>query len=161
MIIHISGTVGSGKTYLGNLYKNKFNVIDTDDWMDEYSAIHKKFNKSSYIKFITDKMKSVKKNTLLVGILENYNVFPEINTNYKIFLSISIDKLFQQYNQRLVRHICKNKDEYLDKIENGKLPVFRTKEELKKIKDYDTMIHKKHGYKTMHFDKVKLFLDSL
>jgi dephospho-CoA kinase len=38
MIIHITGTSGSGKTYIGELFnKNKnINVIDIDNWMEEF-----------------------------------------------------------------------------------------------------------------------------
>lgn len=42
MIIHIAGTSGSGKTYIGNLLKKDYNVIDLDDWTEEFNK--KKLN---------------------------------------------------------------------------------------------------------------------
>ena len=42
MIIHIAGTSGSGKTYIGNLLKKDCNVIDLDDWTEEFNK--KKLN---------------------------------------------------------------------------------------------------------------------
>jgi uridine kinase len=46
MIIHIAGTSGSGKTYIGDLFKKDCNVIDLDDWTEEFN---KKKNKNNII----------------------------------------------------------------------------------------------------------------
>ena len=51
MIIHISGTSGAGKSYIGNLFKKDCNVIDLDDWTEEFDKKKIKNNKE-FIKFI-------------------------------------------------------------------------------------------------------------
>ena len=54
ILSHITGTPGSGKTYIGNMlkkYSNKIKIIDTDDWRDLFynnkniSKLNNKVNK--------------------------------------------------------------------------------------------------------------------
>jgi len=124
MIIHISGTSGSGKTYIGNIFKNIMNVIDTDDWTEEYDKIIKVKTKKSFIDFIQNKINNLDKNkiNLLVGYLDVYInnkliIFPITENNcFKFYIKILPKKLFIQYNSRIINWICKNKKEALSKI---------------------------------------------
>jgi uridine kinase len=108
MIIHIAGTSGSGKTYIGDLFKKDCNVIDLDDWTEEFNKKKIKNNKE-FIKFIDDKINKLDENeiNLLVGYLDVYMnnkliVYP-LKTNFKFFIKISPKQLFIQYNTRLLQ----------------------------------------------------------
>jgi dephospho-CoA kinase len=58
MIIHICGSSGSGKTYIGNMFKNKINVIDLDDWTEEFNKKTLK-TKKTFMLFIDEKLKKL------------------------------------------------------------------------------------------------------
>ena len=143
MIIHIAGTSGSGKTYIGNLFKKDFNVIDLDDWTEEFNKKKLKNNKK-FIKFIDNKINKLDENkkNLLVGYLDVYInnkliVYP-LKTNFKFFIKISPKQLFIQYNTRIVNYICKNKNNIILNFNKNKLPSnFKTIEELEKEYNID------------------------
>ena len=173
MIIHIAGTTGSGKTFIGNLFKdsvnNSFNVIDIDDWTQEFQKkINQnklKQNKKSFINFIQSKINKLNKNkiNLLVGYIDfhiknNTIVFP-IDTNYKLFIDISPDILFKQYNTRLVNYICSNKEKLIKSINsiNNKKPIpnFKNMAEIDKMLNDDIQLYvNKMGYVLMSQDKI-------
>jgi adenylate kinase family enzyme len=142
LIIHIAGTSGSGKTYIGNLFNKDCNVIDLDDWTEEFNKKDIKNNKE-FIKFMDDKINKLDQNkiNLLVGYLDVYInnklvVYP-LKTNFKFFIKISPKKLFLQYNTRIVNYICKNKNNIILNLNNNKLPPkFKNKEDLEK--EYNT-----------------------
>lgn len=143
MIIHIAGTSGSGKTYIGNLFKKKYNVIDLDDWTEEFNK-NKIKEKKKFIKFIDDKINKLNKNkiNLLVGYLDYYInnelVVYVLKTNYKFFIKISPKKLFIQYNTRIVNYICKNKNNIILNLNKNKLPPrCKTMEDLEKEYNID------------------------
>jgi len=166
MIIHIAGTSGSGKTYIGNIFKNIMNVIDTDDWTEEYDKINKVKTKKSFIDFIQNKLDNLHKNkiNLLVGYLDVYIenkliIFP-IETKYKFYIKISPKKLFIQYNSRIINWICKNKKKALSKINNYELLQFKNLDEIEKQynKDYNAYVIK-HKYKLYSQHKIIKFLN--
>ena len=166
MIIHISGSSGSGKTYIGNLFKNKINVIDTDDWTEEYDKIIKVKTKKSFIDFIQNKINNLDENkiNLLVGYLDFYInnkllIFPIIS-KYKFYIKIIPKKLFIQYNSRIINWICKNKEEAISKINHYKLLPFRTLDEIKKQykNDYNDYVVKLN-YKLYTQNKIIKFLE--
>ena len=143
MIIHIAGTSGSGKTYIGYLFKKDCNVIDLDDWTEEFNKKEKKNNKE-FIKFIDNKIYKLNENkiNLLVGYLDVYMsnkliIYP-LKTNFKFFIKISSKKLFIQYNTRIVNYICKNKNDIFLNLNKSKLPPnFKTIEDLEKEYNID------------------------
>ena len=143
MIIHIAGTSGSGKTYIGNLLKKDYNVIDLDDWTEEFNKKKIKHNKE-FIKFIDDKINKLDENeiNLLVGYLDVYMnnkliVYP-LKTNFKFFIKISPKQLFIQYNTRLLNYICKNKNNIILNLNKNKLPPnFTPIEDLEKEYNID------------------------
>ena len=143
MIIHIAGTSGSGKTYIGDLFKKDCNVIDLDDWTEEFNKKKIKNNKE-FIKFIDDKINKLDENkiNLLVGYLDVYInnkliVYP-LKTNFKFFIKISPKQLFIQYNTRILNYICKNKNNIILNLNKNKLPPnFKTIEDLKKEYNID------------------------
>jgi ABC-type dipeptide/oligopeptide/nickel transport system ATPase subunit len=127
MIIHIAGASGSGKTYIGNLFIDRMNVIDLDNWTEEFNKKKLKTNKK-FITFIDDKINKLDQNkiNLLVGYLDVYInnkliIYP-LKTNFKFFIKISPQKLFIQYNMRLVNYICKNKNNIILNIKKNILP---------------------------------------
>ena len=143
MIIHIAGTSGSGKTYIGNLLKKDYNVIDLDDWTEEFNKKKIKHNKE-FIKFIHDKINKLDENkiNLLVGYLDVYMnnkliIYP-LKTNFKFFIKISTKQLFIQYNTRILNYICKNKNNIILNLNKKKLPPnFKTIEDLEKEYNID------------------------
>jgi len=143
MIIHIAGTSGSGKTYIGDLFKKDCNVIDLDDWTEEFNKKKIKNNKE-FIKFIDDKINKLDENkiNLLVGYLDVYMnnkliVYP-LKTNFKFFIKISPKQLFIQYNTGILNYICKNKNNIILNLNKNKLPPnFKTIEDLKKEYNID------------------------
>lgn len=148
MIIHIAGTSGSGKTYIGNLFKKYCNVIDLDDWTEEFNK-NKIKEKKEFIKFIDDKINKLNKNkiNLLVGYLDYYInnelIVYALKTNFKFFIKISPKKLFIQYNTRIVNYICKNKNNIILNLNKNKLPPkFKTIEDLEKEynNDYNSYV---------------------
>ena len=166
MIIHIAGTSGLGKTYIGNMFKNSMNVIDTDDYTEEYNKIIKVKTKKSFIDFIQNKINNLDKNkiNLLVGYLDFYInnkliIFPII-TKYKFYIKIVPKKIFIQYNSRIINWICKNKEEALNKINHYKLLPFRTLDEIEKQykKDYNDYVVK-YKYKLYSQNKIIKFLE--
>ena len=143
MIIHIAGTSGSGKTYIGDLFKKDCNVIDLDDWTEEFNKKKIKNNKE-FIKFIDDKINKLDENeiNLLVGYLDVYMnnkliIYP-LKTNFKFFIKISPKQLFIQYNTRLLNYICKNKNNIILNLNKNKLPPnFTPIEDLEKEYNID------------------------
>jgi S-methylmethionine-dependent homocysteine/selenocysteine methylase len=143
MIIHIAGTSGSGKTYIGDLFKKECNVIDLDDWTEEFNKKKIKNNKE-FIKFIDNKINKLDENkiNLLVGYLDVYVnnkliIYP-LKTNFKFFIKISPKQLFIQYNTRMVNYICKNKNNIILNLNKNKLPpIFKTIEDLEKEYNID------------------------
>jgi adenylate kinase family enzyme len=166
MIIHICGSSGSGKTYIGNLFKNKINVIDLDDWTEEFNKKTLK-TKKTFMSFIDEKLKKLN-DCLLVGYLDvfiqNKIIIYDIDTPYKFFIKIPLKQLFKQYNSRIVKIICKNKNDILDVIEKNNydaLPVFKTINELKNIYEKDVENYKNLGYKMLNQDKIIKCIDNI
>ena len=143
MIIHIAGTSGSGKTYIGNLLKKDCNVIDLDDWTEEFNK-KKIIHNKEFIKFIDDKINKLDENNinLLVGYLDIYMnnkliIYP-LKTNFKFFIKISPKQLFIQYNTRILNYICKNKNNIILNLNKNKLPPnFTPIEDLEKEYNID------------------------
>jgi hypothetical protein len=77
------------------------NVIDTDDWNEEYNKIIKVKTKKSFIDFIQNKI------NLLVGYLDFYInnklIIFSIITKYKFYIKIVPKKLFIQCNSRIIK----------------------------------------------------------
>ena len=143
MIIHISGTSGAGKSYIGNLFKKDCNVIDLDDWTEEFNKKKIKNNKE-FIKFIDDKINKLDENkiNLLVGYLDIYTnnklIIYLLKTKFKFFIKITPKQLFIQYNTRIVNYICKNKNNIILNLNKNKLPYdFKTIENLEKEYNID------------------------
>jgi len=128
MIIHISGSSGSGKTTIGNKIKKMFNnkvaVFDVDDLHMNPLTRPKYWNKLNKTKTITEAKKvwkklihktiteTIEKNSnkiiVFVGLIQmslpsKYNkCFYEIpNVNYKFFLDVPINLLLERYYTRL------------------------------------------------------------
>lgn len=167
MIIQISGTPGSGKTYIGLKFKNKYNVIDTDDWMEEFYKSNLKKTKINFLKFMDKKIHNLdnKKNNLLVGMLDffidNELIVYPVKSKYKFFIKISTKNLFLQYNKRLINWICKNKNNAVSIIKKYNLLPFKNLNEIKKMYDDDYSVYvNKLKYILLNKHKIIDFLNN-
>lgn len=158
MIIHIAGSPGSGKSYLGDMIEKKYKdvkVVDTDVWRDQYFDTTKKTSAKGYSSFITEQIKKLNnKNVVLVGVLDDYiggkDVFPTVKADVKLFLKMDMSVLYKQYNTRLLKYICKNKSELSKRITSGKSLEsykFKSEEELGNVYQTDYALYvTKHKY---------------
>lgn len=117
MIIHVSGTTGSGKTYLGNFMSQIYNrkklvVVDLDTLFHlildvhpdaSFEVIEKELK--SYISRITKKFD----NTLLVGYsdvkVDGKIKFIDVHPDKRYFIDIPLEDLIRQYNKRADKQV--------------------------------------------------------
>lgn len=158
MIIHVSGSSGSGKTYIGAKFEKELYVVDIDDWTNEYREKYrgKKPTKKSFLKFIDSKIKSLKKKIpliLLVGFIDifidNKLVIYKLEAEHKYFIDIDIDKLFMQFNNRTIKYIINNKKHILKDLENNIYPYFKSRLQIENDFKFD---------KVEYVDKLKYTL---
>ena len=119
MLIHVSGTTGSGKTYLGNLMSEiydpkKLLVVDLD------MVFHTVMNSKDILKIekIEDRIEAIRdavrhdileltgkyKNVLVVGysdfLVNGRAYFVDLGADKRFFIDIPIDALLKQYKYR-------------------------------------------------------------
>lgn len=122
VVIHIAGTSGSGKSWLGMLMKRiypdkKLHVVDLDDIFkreidrtvgikeveDRYHAIE------THVLDKINKLKHMHSNLLITGysdfVIDNKVRYVELGAERKYFIDIPIDQLIQQYRSRAGHHI--------------------------------------------------------
>jgi hypothetical protein len=169
MIIHIAGTSGSGKSYIGNLYTKKINVVELDDWTEEYEKEESKKSVRSFVKFITAKLHKLdpKSVHLLVGYLDLHIagkvvVYP-LATKYKFFIKMSADALFIQYNLRLLNIIIRDKALISKKIKAGELLYqFKTIDEIKSMYKRDAELYvTKNKYLELSHSQITQVIDKI
>ena len=128
LIIHISGSSGSGKTILGNKLKEQFKskivVEDLDDLRAKFVKKHyggydkiwskKKFkwDKNAYQKWIYDFINKQKKTIIFVGLNAmpwwHKDFYYDLNSNYNFYIDISDDKIWEQRCMRFINDDLKN-----------------------------------------------------
>lgn len=111
MIIHICGTSGSGKSFIGELFRKSMTVVDTDDWIVEFMKKNRNRTVTGFQKFIEHKVRSLNtdKINLLVGYLDHLSVrYPLTESTYKFFIKSTARKVFQQFNLRTLKWTCTN-----------------------------------------------------
>ena len=171
MIIHIAGSTGSGKSYIGNIFSEKINVIDLDDWTEQFSKLLGTKTKSKFIKFIDKQISKLndKEINLLVGYLDYYVdnelIMYELETKYKFFIKIPIKQLSIQYNTRLLNWITKNKNivnDMIKKYQNIYHYQFKSIEEIKSMYDNDVINYvKKYKYKFLTQKQIITIINKL
>lgn len=172
IIYHISGTPGSGKSYIcaNKKIKKKYKTIDSDYWIIEfdkkYSNILGRNARDAYEIFINntiDKYHSKKDKYIICGILDKIFtingktlrppkiIFPK--TTKKIFIKIEIDKLFYQINNRTLHRLCLDKNDIENDLKNGNdkylnrvISRFKSMDNLKNTLSHDIKFHKAIGY---------------
>ena len=132
MIIHITGSVGSGKTTLGNklikYFNDKIIVKDIDELRDEFikkiyglnSNNIIKFDKKLYQEYIDNYInKNIKFNKPLIFVGLNImpwfhkNHYYDFHSNYNFFIKLSDKETIKQKCKRLLLHIAENDMDYL------------------------------------------------
>jgi adenylate kinase family enzyme len=111
LIIHISGTQGSGKSTLGNKlikkYKSKINVFDLDNLLADYNQTNKDITYQSYLDEIIKKYKNkpilfVGLNAeLCLGLMEDSDIVYELNADYKFYIETSLTTLKQRFFRQI------------------------------------------------------------
>ncbi len=119
IIIHISGSPGSGKTTIGNKLKQHFKakvvVKDLDDLFSEYmEAYTTKFNPIKYQKFIDNFIENNRKKSIIfVGLNGEHltKTFYDIHADYKFFIDLPTEINLQ-------RHFNRELNSWLNWMEN-------------------------------------------
>jgi len=119
MIIHISGSPGSGKTTIGKKlkqhFKSKVVVKDLDDLFSEYMESNTtKFNPKKYQKYIDNFIETNhKKPIILVGLNQEHltKTLYDVYADHKFFINLPTEI-------NLRRHFDREFDNWLDWMEN-------------------------------------------
>ena len=108
IIVHISGSPGSGKTTLGNKikkhYGNNIVVKDLDDLFKEYIAkTQQKFNPKKYQKYIDNFIENNNKKTIIfVGLNKEHMTATlyDVRPDYKYFIDLPIEVNLERHFNR-------------------------------------------------------------
>ncbi len=130
MIIHVSGSTGSGKTYLGNFISELYDrkrllVVDLDQLFRDVlnrpdikntadsDELYKKINDAvrKQVAAICAKFKNV----LFVGysdvLIDGKVKYVELDADYRFFIDIPFSRLVEQYRNRAGRHVMSTRRE--------------------------------------------------
>lgn len=118
MIIHISGSSGSGKTYLGNKLKKRFGkkiqVKDLDQLRDEFinkyydTSKGYSFSEKKYQKYINEYIKKVKKPLIFVGLNDNHfgktkSLYYNLQSDYNYYIDLDDETIVKQKCERFIK----------------------------------------------------------
>jgi len=172
MIIHISGTPGSGKTTLGEQlkekYKDKIIVYDTDEFIQHHNKAGKKLSeieksstveeyKKAWLEILgneINKFISKHPNRIIVftGILSNFSpddTIYEIQADHKYRLNVPLNEIMRRYYMRLCNdeknRTNKKSNEYWNKVADDVYHISSSKD-ITYGYNKDVEWHNKHGY---------------
>lgn len=171
MIIHISGTPGSGKTYLGKKIKKKypkFVVYDTDLFLHgvKKSEVRTKTKwKNTLERRINSFIrKNKRKFIIFVGDLNNYSpdgsryIIKQSKLN--IFYDVKLPTLLKRYyNREVCDGLLKDKV-YMDDIINGEFSIPSTKKFISEYKK-DIKWHEKYKYDFLNEKQILNLIDNI
>jgi adenylylsulfate kinase-like enzyme len=184
VVIHISGSPGSGKTtilkYLQKKYKKyediifkdtddfsvplfkskKFNKIDSDR---DRGILYKKYMEKEINDFINDHKGKI---IILAGLTLYFSIphykahSPKIKAEqfYGFFIDISNSKLIEQRFNRDIKEICLNIRKHEKSILSGKLEISFSASSVKNYARIEKAYYEKIGYK---LKKEKKILESI
>lgn len=125
VVIHVSGTTGSGKSWLGELMKriypdSRLHVVDLDIIFK--SAMGRSTNMSDKISYIENfvqthikKLRGRYQNLLITGysdvMIDRDVHYVELGADHKYFIDLPVDQLIQQYRRRASHYIASTNDE--------------------------------------------------
>jgi adenylate kinase family enzyme len=181
IVIHISGSTGSGKTTVGNWitenYGNYFAVKDTDEFIqrgDEEAMRLSQFSEGSeeYLNALkslkTRKIdefiiKNIDKHIVFVGLMDHFGLRPFYDitrATYKIFIDIKPSDLIQQYYSRLTKFSETTWSSIWNDVAIGEdyIPSSR---ELIKDNGFLWCEHKQFNYQLMTHTDIKNFITQL
>ena len=137
IIIHISGASGSGKTFLGNIIKEKLKnnciVKDLDDLRDEFINKfygNKKWtyiDENEYQQYINDYINKQKKPIVFVGLNDNTiygknkKLYYNLHSQYNYYIEIDDMTIVKQKCLRLLNSIQNDKFAMNDLIKNNEM----------------------------------------
>lgn len=141
---------------------SKFNA--TGKKTKEQKKLEKQYEKN-YTNYIVNKFKKLHKQEqkyLLVGhffMFDDYMI--DIDTKNKVYMNIDVDTLFYRRNSRLLKDYVKNKNYFLNLLEEGEefwkynyLWNFKDSKELGKELNKSKRYYKKYNYKEMNEDDI-------
>ena len=137
IIIHISGASGSGKTFLGNIIKEKLKnnciIKDLDDLRDEFINKfygNKKWtyiDENEYQQYINDYINKQKKPIVFVGLNDNTiygknkKLYYNLHSQYNYYIEIDDMTIVKQKCLRLLNSIQNDKFAMNDLIKNNEM----------------------------------------
>jgi adenylate kinase family enzyme len=140
LIIHITGSQGSGKSTLGNKlkdkYGNKIHIYDLDDLHNEYSKISSKFN-DNYQEYINQTIKTnISKPLIFVGLdaelclglMEDSDIVYELQADHKFYIESTNETLKQRFFRQIDKLENRKEwffDEWIKKPEETQNKLFR------------------------------------
>ena len=161
VLVYITGTPGSGKTYLLNSLSSTYDTYDTDDWKDKRSDIKK------HVRMIKAKDTNTHV-SVIAGILDHLSPDIEQLFDYKFFMTVSTEQLYKQINTRLVHIICKTKNQiiklirkYDDKTLKFSHLQFKPLKQVKKEYHRDLATYKRRGYQCLSAKDIRRLIYKL
>lgn len=118
MIIHISGSSGSGKSYLGNKIQKKFGkkikVKDLDNLRHEFISKYYdtsksySFSEKKYQKYINEYIKKVRKPLIFVGLNDNHfgktkSLYYNLQAYHKYYINLDDETIIKQKCKRFIK----------------------------------------------------------
>lgn len=110
IIIHISGSQGSGKSTLGNKLKYKFgDAIDVHDLDDLNSQFSQNNNDETYQNFLNNIITTREKPIIFVGLdaemclgtMEDSDIIYDLSANYKFYIESSTETIKQRFFRQI------------------------------------------------------------
>jgi len=173
MIIHITGSAGSGKTTLGKkLIKlfPKYKIIETDGFITSKDRIKRDKLKTTkeQVNFIfniyNNKFNYYNKkykNIIYIGLLDssvpNGKIFNKVTFDYKLYLRITLSEFIKRYYTREVKNGILTDKKYINMVVKKKWYVLSSDELITQYNN-DIKNYKKLKYKLMTDKEIIKFI---
>lgn len=178
IVVHVSGSPGSGKTTLGEWITKKYGkfiaVKDTDEFIQRGDDEDKRLqNFTEGSKEYMDRLRSIKdrgihdfvkenptKHIVFVGLMDHFGLKPFYDmkeANVKFFIDIKNADLLRQYYTRFATLDSTTSRSLWEDVANNRDYILSSEE---KMKENDDMWneHRQHNYRLMSQDEIKNFI---